>query len=251
MRTGEELRGLRAGENRVGRVKAAELPPQEGQAPVHGVSSRQPGRHAAQVPGHTRRGGRWAARAPKPWTGTPGQEVPHPLGRGADTARRPCWKAGRSISRWHSAPRPGGRVGAEIPGRDGDQQGGVGICAVPGAVAHAVGDHAALLRGGGHHLCRRGTCRRCRPPRPLARWHGQLVVRRAQRWVPGAVRRTGRGRSSGLPGARCGRPTEKALALHGQAQAVQLLEGVPGAVANGENHLASTPGPAPRRWCAA
>ena len=78
---------------------------------------------------------------------------------------------------------------------------------------------------------------------------GELVVRRAQGWVPGEVPVLGavdEGRRVLDAGAH-----GKGLGLHGQAQAVQLLEGVPGTVANGQNHLGALQGLLSRRGCAA
>ena len=77
------------------------------------------------------------------------QKVADALGRGAvgfaDQLERPLLPFALEA---HAGERV---VSGKVRGRDGDEQGAVGVFAIAGEGAHAVGDHAACFRGRRHH----------------------------------------------------------------------------------------------------
>ena len=107
------------------------------------------------------------------------------------------------------------------------------VFAVPGPHAHAVGDHAPLLRGGAGHRAPGAHAEGVHPP-AVFQVAGELVVRRAQGRVAGEGPVLG-GVDEALGVLDAG-THGKGLGLQGQAQAVQQPEHVPGAVAHRQQH---------------
>ena len=169
--------------------------------------------------------------------GTALQKVRHPLGRGGVVA--PGQAEGRLLDlplEGHSGQGP---HAAEVLGAHPHQQGGVAVLAVPGPHAHAVGDHAPLLRGGAGHRAPGAHAEGVHPP-AVFQVAGELVVRRAQGRVAGEGPVLG-GVDEALGVLDAG-PHGKGLGLQGQAQAVQELEHVPGAVAHRQDGLGTLDG---------
>ena len=136
-------------QQRVGDGVAPDLPLQQRQCLGDAVHHK--GRQAAVQVGIRHAGpvaGRHAARRRG---GTAQQEVLHPL------AGRAVVPAAQGIGRLLDLPlEPDARQrivpAAVILRRHVDQQRAVDVLLITGILAHAVGDHAARLRSGGHHL---------------------------------------------------------------------------------------------------
>ena len=161
-----------------------------------------------------------------------GEEVAHGLGgRGVVAAARGEGRLLPFSLEAHAGQRV---VAAEVLGRDGDQQRRVGVFAVAGEIAHAVDRHAALLAGRGYHRAA-GAHAEGVGSAAVGQMDAQLVVRRAQRRMIG--RRAVLGAVDHRLAMLDARADGEGLARHGHVQPVEHFEGVPGAVAHGENHV--------------
>ena len=156
------------------------------------------------------------------------QEICYPLGR--------CHiAAGLPVSRLLNAALPmhaGQRIIAAKVGRiHRNQQRGVGIVPCPVGIAHAVGDDAALFRCRSHHITAGTHAEGIH--RAVGKVLHQLIIRRGQRRILTAVLRQIH-HSLGMfdPHAH-----GKGLCLHGNALLLQLQEGIPGAVADGQDDM--------------
>ena len=125
-------------------------------------------RHAGTV------AGRYIAQGS---AGAPCQEILQPLRRGAVIAAAGLKGAGFNLPLPIHATQ--GTLVWKILRLERHQQRGVGIFAVPGGIAHAVGHHAAFLRGGGHHLSA-GAHAEGVGRGAVGQMHIELVVRRGQ-----------------------------------------------------------------------
>ncbi len=161
----------------------------------------------------------------------PRQEVAHPLGRGAIVpAAREEGRALPLLLKAHARQRI---LAAEVLRQHVHQQRGIGVRAVAGVQAHAVDHHAARLARRGHHLPAGAHAEREHGP-PAVQVHGQLVIRRAQRRMP--RRRAVLGAVDPRLQVLDARADGEGLAGEARALPVQHLEGLPGAVAHGEDH---------------
>ena len=157
------------------------------------------------------------------------QKVPYGLGWGSVAAADPVGIFLHLPLPLHS-PK-GARIG-EVRRIQCHQQRGVGIFSIPVGIAHAVGHHPTLLRGRSHHEA------------PGTHTEGiyrlgiqmlrQLIVRRGQRRADHAVLG-----SVDIP-LLVFNPNAhgEGLGLHGDAGLLQHGEGIPGAVADGQHHMA-------------
>ena len=165
---------------------------------------------------------------------TAGQKVLHPLGGG------PIASSAQAVGHVLQVPLEGdarqGALAAEVLRRDVYQQGAVDVFLIPGELAHAVGDHPVLLRGGGHHLSAGADAEGERRP-PVGEMAGQLVGGHRQAGVSGVLLVLG-GVAVRLPVLNADAHGER-LGLHGHAPAVQHLKGVPGGVAGAQNQMAA------------
>ena len=119
---------------------------------------------------------------------------------------------------------------AEIFGFDIAQQRSVGVFAVAGKFAHAIGHYAALLRGRRHHAPAGAHAEGVRRP-SRGQVAGELVIRRSQRFPHCAVLCAGDAFLLVLDARADG----KGLALHLCAEITHQGKGVPCAVPAGKD----------------
>ena len=156
-----------------------------------------------------------------------GQKIPRKL------SRSQIVPATVSVGRLLDLPLPdhAGEYAAvrEILRMERDQQGGVGVLPVPGGIAHAVGAHATLLRGGGKHLPT-GTHAEGIGAFPVGQMDVQGVIRRRQLSPRSSVLGKVDIRLPVLNAHTHG----KRLLLHGHALGMKMFKGVPGGVTDGQ-----------------
>jgi len=129
----------------------------------------------------------------------------------------------------------GQRMAGVIAGRiNADHDGGVGVALVARILAHAVGYHPAGLGSGGHHRAARTHAEAVHTARVLAVVH-QLVIGRAQNRVAG-IRTEARGINHRLRMLDAETDRER-LGFDEDAGLEQHLEGIAGAVADGQHHM--------------
>ena len=116
----------------------------------------------------------------------------------------------------------------------GHQQGGVGIVSVPAGIAHAVGDHAPFLRGGGKDLPA-GAHTEGVGAAAVGQVDIETVVRRGQRPPRPAVL----GPVDVLLQMLDAHAHGEGLAFHIDALFQQVFKAVPGGMAQGQNHMAA------------
>ena len=110
------------------------------------------------------------------------------------------------------------------------QQSSVDIGSVPGAQAHAVGDHAAPLRSGRHHLSA-GTDAEGKGRAAIWQMAGQLIIRGRQLLKGLAVLLT----ADGVLIVLNAYPNGKVLLFHGHSRIPEHPEGIPGGVSGGQD----------------
>ena len=197
---------LRAGEQRarVGKALQAAVEEADGLAHVaHGVVGKAAGKVCVGDAGAV--GGRDVARARR---GDALQKVADALGRGAVI---PARQLERPLLPFPLEAHAGERVvSGEVRGRDGDEQGAVGVFAIAGEGAHAVGDHAARFRGRRHHRAARAHAERVGGA-AVGQVGAEAVLRRRQGRVAGAFAVLGQDRRAPAD-ARCARRWKTAWA---------------------------------------
>ena len=154
------------------------------------------------------------------------QKVAHGLGRGPVAAAD-------LISPLLNFPLPAHSAQSSLIGKIGGvhrhQQGRVGVLPFPVSIAHAVGDDAPGFTGRRHHMTARAHTEGVH--RGILQMLHQLVVRRGQ----GCRFRAVLGKIDDALLLLNPRAHGEGLWLHGNAGFFQHFEGVPGAVADGEN----------------
>ena len=124
-------------------------------------------------------------------------------------------------------------------GGDVHQQRAVDVFAVPGELAHAVGDRLRPVSDAAATTCPPGHTQKLKALRPLGRWQRQLIGAGRQGGMPRTVPGTAPRRTSAC---RCSMRTPMAKGFCSMASpaSIQHLEGIPGAVA--EARSTSLPG---------
>ncbi len=125
-------------------------------------------------------------------------------------------------------------VRGEVCRRDIHQQRAVDVLPVTGIDAHAVGDGAPRLGGGGHHLAA-GADAEAEGAAAVGQVAGQLIGVGAE---PGGPPENGTGRHRCPLAVLDADAHGKGLGLHGKPRLIQHFKGVTGAVTQSQEHMA-------------